>query len=69
MASLMGCQQSNSIRDGLYYDIWFEFLMYFDINTVKANYAKNIEKSKSEVNAEELRAAGYSEEDIAKAVF
>lgn len=43
--------------------------MYFDINNVKANYASAIEKTKSAVDAEALRAAGYSEEDIAKASF
>jgi hypothetical protein len=43
--------------------------MYFDISNVKSNYASAIEKKKNSVDADELRAAGYSEEDIAKASF
>jgi hypothetical protein len=57
------------IQDSLFHNIWFEFLMYFDISNVKSNYASAIEKKKNSVDADELRAAGYSEEDIAKASF
>lgn len=69
MACLTGLQQKVEIQDELFNRIWFEFLMYFDINNVKANYAQAIEKVKQDVTADELRAAGYSEEDIAKANF
>lgn len=69
LACLTGLQQKVEIQDSLFHDIWFQFLMYFDIDNVKMNYASAIEKAKNMTDAEELRAAGYSEEDIAKASF
>ena len=55
------------LQDGLYYYIWFEFLMNYDKLGIREAYQKQKEKQKSEVDAETLRALGYSEDDINKA--
>lgn len=61
--------QNKELQDEIYYYIWFEFLMNYDKLCVRDAYHKEKEKQKSVVDADELRAAGYSEEDIAKAQF
>ena len=43
--------------------------MNYDKLSIRDAYQKQIEKQKNAVDAETLRAAGYSEEDIAKAQF
>ena len=59
--------QKKELQDELYYNIWFEFLMNYDKIDIRNAYQKQKENEKSAVSAEELRALGYSEEDIAKA--
>ena len=59
--------QNKELQDELYYHIWFEFLMNYDKLGIRDAYQKEKERQKNAVNAEELRALGYSEEDIAKA--
>ncbi len=59
--------QNKELQDNLYYFIWFEFLMNYDKLSVRDAYQKEKEKKKNAVDAEELRALGYSEEDIRKA--
>ena len=59
--------QNKELQDDLYYFIWFEFLMNYDKLGIRDAYQKQLEKQKNAVDAETLRAAGYSEEDIAKA--
>jgi hypothetical protein len=59
--------QNPDLRDNLYYNIWFEYLMNYDKLGVREAYQREKEKKKAAVNADELRALGYSEEDIAKA--
>lgn len=59
--------QNKELQDDLYYYIWFEFLMNYDKIGVRNVYQKELEKQKNAVDAEVLRAAGYSEEDIANA--
>ena len=59
--------QNKELQDELYYYIWFEFLMNYDKLGIRDAYQKQLEKQKNAVDAETLRAAGYSEEDIAKA--
>ena len=59
--------QNKELQDELYYHIWFEFLMNYDKLGIRDAYQKEKEKQKNAVDAEVLRAAGYSEEDIAKA--
>jgi hypothetical protein len=59
--------QNKELQDELYYHIWFEFLMNYDKIRIKDAYQEQKEKQKNAVDAETLRAAGYSEEDIAKA--
>lgn len=61
--------QNKELQDDLYYHIWFEFLMNYDKIAVRNAYQKEQEKKKNAVDAETLRAAGYSEEDIQKAIF
>ena len=60
---------NKELMDDLYYHIWFEFLMNYDKYGIRESYQKAKEKQKNAVTAEELRAAGYSEEDINKAIF
>lgn len=59
--------QNKELQDELYYHIWFEFLMNYDKLGIRDAYQKQLEKQRNAVDAETLRAAGYSEEDIAKA--
>ena len=59
--------QNKELQDGLYYHIWFEFLMNYDKINIRDAYQKERENAKNAVTADELRALGYSEEDIAKA--
>ena len=59
--------QNKELQDELYYHIWFEFLMNYDKLGIRDAYQKQLEKQKNAVDAETLRAAGYSEEDIANA--
>ena len=59
--------QNKELQDELYYHIWFEFLMNYDKIGIRDAYQKELEKKRNAVDAEVLRAAGYSEEDIAKA--
>lgn len=61
--------QNKELQDDLYYYIWFEFLMNYDKLGIRDAYQKEKEKEKTAVDAEELRALGYSEEDIKKAQF
>ena len=61
--------QNKELQDELYYYIWFEFLMNYDKLRVRDAYQKEKEKQETAVDADELRALGYSEEDIAKAQF
>ena len=61
--------QNKELQDELYYYIWFEFLMNYDKLHIRDVYQKEKEKAKTAVDAEELRALGYSEEDIEKAQF
>lgn len=58
---------NKDLQDDLYYYIWFEFFMNFDKLAVRDAYQKEKENEKTAVNAEDLRALGYSEEDIRKA--
>lgn len=59
--------QNRELQDELYYYIWFEFLMNYDKYDLREAYQKAKEEQKSAVDAETLRAAGYSEEDIQRA--
>ena len=59
--------QDKELQDDLYYKVWFEFLMNYDKINVRNVYQKEKERKKNAVDAEVLRAAGYSEEDIRKA--
>lgn len=59
--------QNPELKDNLYYNIWFEYLMNYDKLGVRDAYQKEKEKQKAAVDADDLRALGYSEEDIAKA--
>ena len=43
--------------------------MNYDKFGIRDAYQKQIEKQKNAVDAEQLRALGYSEEDISKAQF
>ena len=61
--------QNKELQDNLYYYIWFEFLMNYDKIGIRDAYQREKEKQNSAVDADELRALGYSEEDIAKAQF
>ena len=61
--------QNKELQDELYYYIWFEFLMNYDKLGIRDAYQKEKEKAKTAVDADELRALGYSEEDIKKAQF
>ena len=61
--------QNKELQDELYYHIWFEFLMNYDKLGIRDAYQAEKEKQKSAVDADALRAAGYSEEDIANAQF
>ncbi|MBO7692542.1 MAG: hypothetical protein J6W16_07260 [Methanobrevibacter sp.] len=53
----------------MYYAVWFEFLMNYDKLGIRDAYQKEKEKQQTAVNADELRALGYSEEEIQKAQF
>ena len=59
--------QNKELQDNLYYYIWFEFLMNYDKIGIRDAYQREKEKQKTAVDADELRALGYSEEDISKA--
>lgn len=59
--------QNKELQDELYYYIWFEFLMNYDKLGIRDAYQNEKEKRRTAVDAEELRALGYSEEDIRKA--
>ena len=61
--------QNKELQDNLYYYIWFEFLMNYDKIGIRDAYQREKEKQNTAVDADELRALGYSEEDIAKAQF
>lgn len=59
--------QNKELQDTLYYHIWFEYFMNYEKLNVRDAYQSEKEKRRNAVNAEELRALGYSEEDIANA--
>ena len=59
--------QNKELQDEVYYHIWFEFLMNYDKLGIRDAYQKQLEKKKNAVDAETLRALGYSEEAIQKA--
>ena len=59
--------QNKELQDTLYYHIWFEYCMNYEKLNVRDAYQSEKEKRRNAVNAEELRALGYSEEDIANA--
>lgn len=59
--------QNKELQDNLYYYIWFEFLMNYDKIGIRDAYQREKENQKTAVDADELRALGYSEEDISKA--
>ena len=59
--------QNKELQDDLYYHIWFEFLMNYDKIGIRDAYQREMEKRRTAVNADELRALGYSEEDIKQA--
>ena len=59
--------QNSELHDILYFHIWFEFFMNYDKLNIRDAYQSEKEKRRTAVNAEELRALGYSEEDIRKA--
>ena len=59
--------QNKELQDEIYYYVWFEFLMNYDKIGIRDAYQEMKQKDKNKVNAEELRALGYSEEDIQKA--
>ena len=61
--------QNKELQDDLYYYIWFEFLMNYDKLGLRDAYQSEKQKEKTAVDADELRALGYSEEDISKAQF
>lgn len=61
--------QSKELQDDLYYFVWFEFLMNYDKLGIRDAYQREKEKRRTAVDADELRALGYSEEDIRKAQF
>lgn len=61
--------QNKELQDEVYYYVWFEYLMNFDKEKVRLAYHKEKENEKNAVDAEELRALGYSEEDIQKALL
>lgn len=61
--------QNRELQDELYYYVWFEFLMNFDKYDIRDAYQRNKEEKQNSVDAETLRAAGYSEEDIQKAIL
>ena len=61
--------QNKNLQDELYYNVWFEFLMNYDKIGIRDVYQKEKEKQQTAVNADELRALGYSEEEIQKAQF
>lgn len=60
---------NEELKDRLYYKIWFEYFMNFDKNTIKMAYQKDKENQSHKVDAQMLREAGYSEEDIQKAIL
>ena len=68
-AFLMASVQNKELQDELYYHVWFEYLMNYDKLAIRNAYQKEKENKKSAVDADELRALGYSEDDIAKAQF
>ena len=59
--------QSKELQDDLYYFVWFEFLMNYDKLGIRDAYQQEKEKRRTAVDADELRALGYSEEDIKQA--
>ena len=59
--------QNKELQDELYYYVWFEFLMNYDKLGIRDAYHREKEKQAAAVDAEELRALGYSEEDISNA--
>lgn len=61
--------QNPELQDEMYYAVWFEFLMNYDKLGIRDAYQKEKEKQQTAVNADELRALGYSEEEIQKAQF
>ena len=58
--------QNKELQDEIYYSIWFEFLMNYDKIGIRDAYQKQKEKNKNKVEDDDLRALGYSEEDILK---
>lgn len=61
--------QNKELQDTLYYHIWFEYFMNYEKINIRDAYQNEKEKRKNAVDADELRALGYSEDDIAKAQF
>lgn len=59
--------QNKELQDDLYYFVWFEFLMNYDKLGIRDAYQQEKEKRRTAVDADELRALGYSEEDIKQA--
>ncbi len=60
---------NKDLQDELYYHIWFEFLMNYDKHEIREAYQRAIENQKNKVTAQQLREAGYSEEDIQQAML
>lgn len=61
--------QNKELQDTLYYHIWFEYFMNYEKINIRDAYQNEKEKRKNAVDADELRALGYSEDDIANAQF
>jgi hypothetical protein len=67
--SLTACPVKGDYQDDDWADIVYDFSMNFSIDSARAGYQKIQEKEKSRVSRNELRAAGYTEEDIARGRF
>lgn len=66
---LKECPVKPDYQDDDWYFIMFEFAMNYSLDSIRIAYAKQHEEEKKKVNAEKLRALGYSEEQIRKAKF
>lgn len=65
----MACPVRSEYQDEDWADIVYDFSMNFTPESARSGYFKIKEKDKNHVSKEELRMAGYSEEDIAQGRF
>lgn len=65
----MACPVTDEYQDLDWAEIVYDFSMNFTPDSARSGYFKIKEQEKNKASKDDLRAAGYSEEDIARGIF